>query len=246
MIAFTVADRKNYPHALKLQNSFHKFHPDIELKIYTDKDIKDNENYYRQKPMFARELIKDHEVVLGLDADQIITGSLDYIFEQEYDAAVVMNFNRVDPPIYGPVSILDVPPTEYMNCGLVAMRSVKFIKHWWNLCNSYHFRNMQYREQDLLNILVHYGNYHVECLDFPDLINNYHAWHGLIAKGEYNKVVLRDGKLILPKADDNYPEQDKEIKVLHLAGGGNEKKIGDTYRLYFNEEVIKYIDGLVA
>ena len=56
---------------------------------------------------------------------------------------------------------------------------------------------------------------------------------------------MRDGKLILPKSDDKYPETDKEIKALHSAGGGHEKKIGDSYRIYFNEDVIKYIDGLI-
>ncbi len=242
---FTIADKDNMVHAEKMINSFHKFHPDMDVKIYNEKDVGDKVNYYRATPMFGRKLLKDYDLVLKLDADQIITGSLDYIFKGEYDVGVVLNFNRVDQKTYGIVTVFDIEPTAYVNCGLVAMRNKKFVEHWWRLCNSQHFMNLQYREQDLLNVMIHYGDYKINCFDFPDKVENYQAWHGLISKGEYNKMVMRDGKLILPKNEDKYPEVDKEIKVLHSAGGSNEKKVGDSYRLYFSEEVIKYIDGLI-
>ena len=245
IIAFTIADENNKKHAQKLDKSFHHFHPDIELKAYNEKDVGDKINYYRSTAMFAKDLINDYDLVLKLDADQIVTGNINYIFDKEYDVATVLNFNRVDPLKYGKISVFDIMPTEYMNCGLVAMRSKRFINHWWDLCNSNHFQNLRYKEQDLLNVLVHYGDYDVTCLDFPDPTYKYNAWHGLISKGEYLKMKIKDGKLILPQAKDNYPEIDKEIKVLHSAGGGYENRIGDSYRTLFNEEVIKYIDNLI-
>lgn len=245
VIAFTIADDKNMVHAEKMINSFHKFHPDIEVKIYGAKDVGEQKNYYRATPLFAKELIKDYDLVLKLDSDQIITGNLDYLFEEEYDVGTVINFNRVDTKTYGIVTVFNIPPQQYMNCGLVAMRSEKFIKHWWRLCTAPVFDTLQYREQDLLNLIIHYGDYQVECFDYPNKTKGYSAWHGLISKGEYSKMIMRDGKLVLPKSEDRYPEQEKEIKVLHSAGGGHEKKIGDSYRVYFNDEVIKYIDGLI-
>lgn len=245
IIAFTIADDKNKVHADKMIASLHKFHPDIEVKVYGAKEVGEQKNYYRTTPMFAKDLIKDYDLVLKLDADMLITGNLDYLFEEKYDVGTVLNYNRVDQKTYGDITVFDVPPQMYVNAGLVAMTSKKFIDHWWYLCNSYHFDNLRYREQDLLNILVHYGDYQVECFDFPNRVKNYSAWHGLIAKGEYNKMIMRDGKLILPKNKDRYPEADKEIKVLHSAGGGNEPKIGDAYRTLFSEEVITYIDGLI-
>jgi hypothetical protein len=245
IIAFTIADQNNQVHADKLEKSFHHFHPDIELKVYSEKDIGNKINYYRSTPMFAKDLIDEYDLVLKLDSDQLVVGNLDFIFDKGYDVGTVLNFNRVDPPKYGNVAVFDIAPTEYMNCGLVAMRSKRFIDHWWDLCNSNHFNNLKYKEQDLLNVLVHYGDYDITCFDFPDQAYKYSAWHGLISKGEYLKMEMRNGKLILPKAKDNYPEQDKEIKVLHSAGGGFEKRIGDSYRRLFNEEVIKYIDSLI-
>lgn len=246
-VLFTVADQNNQRYAKQLENSLRKFHPEseIDFKLFTEADVGEKINYYRQKPMFARELLKEYELVIGADSDQIITGDLNYLLTEEYDLGAVLNFNRVDPKKYGYVSCFNIPPNEYMNAGLVALRSLKLAEHWWRLCNSRYFETLQYREQDILNILVHYGDYKIECFDFPNKAKDYHAWHGLIAKGEYNKVIMRDGKMILPKAQDKYPEHDKEIKVLHTAGGGNEKKINDSYKIYFNEEVSEYIDSLI-
>lgn len=243
-IAFTIADKANKKHADKMIKSFHKFHPDIEVKVYGAEDVGEKANYYRSTPLFAKELIKDYDLVLKLDADMLITGSLDYLLTEEYDVGTVLNYNRVDEKMYGKVSVFDIPPQMYLNAGLVAMRSKKFIDHWWTLCNSYHFETLRYKEQDLLNVMVHYGDYSTDCFDIPNKVANYSAWHGLIAKGEYLNMIVRDGKLILPVVD-GYPEEEKEIKVLHSAGGGNEPKIGDAYRTQFSEEVITFIDGLI-
>lgn len=247
IIAFTIADEKNRPMADKMINSLHHFHPDIEVKVYGAEDIGAPENWYRQKPLFAKDLIKDYDLVLGLDCDQIITGSLDYLFTQEYDVAVVQNYSRSDIREYGPVGVHDIDPLKYFNCGVVAMQSKRFVDHWWALCTSYHFTapQNQYREQDLLNILCHYGDYKVLNLDEYNPELDYSAWHGLLSKGEWHRMELQDGKLILPKADDRYPERDKEIKVMHFAGGqGNQNKM--KYRLYCSEEVIEYLDMLTG
>lgn len=246
IIAFTVADETNKPLAEKMIASFHHFHPGIEVKIFNQDDVGASENYYRATPMFAKDLIDEYDLVLKLDADQIVTGDLNYIFEQEYDVAGVMNFSRSDVKEYGPVSVHDIEPLKYFNCGLVAMKSKRFIDHWWALCNSYHFYAPQnpYREQDLLNILVHYCDYNVLNLDEYNHNLDYSAWHGLLSKGEWHKMEIRGDELILPKAEDRYPERDKKIKVMHFAGGqANKNKM--KYRLYCSEQVIEYLDRLV-
>ena len=217
-IAFTVADETNKPHAEKMINSLHKFHPDLEVIVFNEKDVGEVVNYYKATPMFARELIKEYDVVLKLDADQIITGNLDYLFDEDYDVGTVLNYNRVDSKVYDPVGVWNVSPEAYMNCGLVAMKNQEFIDHWWMLCNKPYFNMFRYREQDLLNILVEYGNYTVECFDIPNKIKDYDAWHGLVSKGEYDKMVMKDGELILPVGEDDYPKSEKVIKVLNSAG----------------------------
>ena len=252
IIAFVIADDENLPLAKKMINSLRKFHSEEELPVHivTGDELKqyredDRQFFYRATPIVAEKFIDDYDMVLKLDADQIILGSLDFVLNSTgWDIGTVYNWNRVDPEKYGLVQVWDVSPTQYFNCGFVAMRSKEFVLHWLQLCKSNHFDKYQYREQDLLNILTHYGNYKVKCFDDYDMMYEYSAWHGLRVKGETMKMVLRDNKVILPKGDDNYPVRDVEIKVWHEAGGNNGTK--GNYRLYFNEDMIAHIDYLVG
>lgn len=79
-VFFTIADKNNMPYAVKMINSLRKFH-DTEVRIITEEDIakfKDKDFFYRATPIIANELFKEgYDVVIKLDADQIITGSLE-------------------------------------------------------------------------------------------------------------------------------------------------------------------------
>lgn len=246
-VAFTIAgDPQNLKYAKMLEKSFKHFHPDIPFFIYGTEEMEkysDPQKYYKATPMIARELISDYDVVLKLDADQLILGSLDYLFTHQYDVGTVLNINRVDPPRFGYVAGWGIAPNQYMNCGLVAMQSKEFIEHWWELCNSPHFDQLQYREQDLLNILYYYGRYNSVCFDYYDPQENYSAYHGLVGKGEWIRSVLKDGQILIPRGTDNYPDRDVVVKVAHWAGGQGEKKMD--YQKWFPEEVIEYIDNIL-
>jgi hypothetical protein len=125
----------------------------------------------------------------------------------------VSNFNRVDQPKYDfPLTVWDVPIDNYMNCGFVAMRSKKLVEHWLKLCYSPHFEAYRFKEQDFMNILYHYGDYNVKCFDHSD------KWHGLLSKGEWMNLKLRNNQIVLPVVN-GYPDGEKIIKVIHMAGG---------------------------
>lgn len=249
-IAFTIADDRNLADAKMMINSLRKFHSEEELPIilYGQKEldkIKDANKFYKSTPMFARELIDEYDLVLKLDCDQIIMGDLDFLFKiTDYDVGTVFNINRVDPAKYGYVTVAGIQAAEYVNCGLVAMRSKEFIDQWWRLCNMHYFHALPYKEQDLLNLMTVYGKWRVRNFDRHDPIYQYCAWHGLVSKGEWSKAVKIGKKIIIPKGEDNYPDRDTVLKIIHWAGGGHEKKMN--YRVYFNEEVISYIDYLVS
>jgi len=212
------------------------------------KDHKDN--MFRLTPLFAKELIKDYELVVRLDADQIIMGDFDYIVEQRknYDLGTVLNINRVDPLHYKPCGGWGIPPNEYYNIGLIAFTSESFLNHLWKLCNSKYFWRLQYREQDLVNVMAHYGDYRVKCFDHPNIENNYCAFHGLVAKGEGLRFRLeKDGekyKVVLPKGPDNYPDHDMVIKAYHFAGGEFEKKYN--YHIHFKPDIVDYVEWLIS
>lgn len=258
-IFYTVAGNdENMQYARMMVNSLRKFHPDSEIRIFDAKDIEERggmeQNYYKLTPLIARELITEYKTVVRLDADQIILGDLNYILHMPYDIGTVLNYNRVDPQKFGLIGLLSnapvngtqrwlIEPTEYYNCGFVAMRSQDFVEHWWDMCNSKFYDRLQYREQDLLNYLCVFGGYNVLCFDHYNLKDKYYAWHGLISKGEWHRAELRGDDIVLPKAD-NYPVEDTVLKCIHWAAGGNEKKMN--YKTYFSPEVCKRIDYLVS
>lgn len=251
VFVFTIADDNNLEYAHMLEKSFKKFHPLVPFHIVTGdelaKHIKaDQKFFYRATPIIAARYIKEYDLVLKIDADSIVTGSLDYVFNtKDYDIGTVMNWNRIDPQKYGFVQGWGISPMDYFNCGFVAMRSEVFVKHWETVCLEPRFNNFQYGEQDLLNILAYYGMYNVRCFDHGDGPAKYFAWHGLVSKGEWIKAKVVNNEIIVPKGEGNtpFPPKDVVLKVIHWAGGKDGKKM--TYRTAFKEDVIKRLDELV-
>lgn len=249
IIVFTVADDKNLPYALGLKASFEYFHPDITFKIYGKgflDPIKDPEKFYKMTPLIARDLIRQYEQVIKIDADSVVCGDLSHIFQNRaIDAGSVHNNNSVDPH----VSVFNIPPQLYLNAGFVVMNDRRFVDHWWKLCNQPVFNGLPYREQDLLNIMAFYGDFLV--INY-DSISEY--WHGLISKGLWNKASLlesEEGKKVvvnIPTTGINGKESfvTKEIKVIHYAGGQglvypNGKM---TFKKHFKPEVAAYLQKL--
>lgn len=251
VVAFITYDESHKEDARKFKNSLRKFHDEKELPLVeiAGEDIKrrlaqDPQFFFRQKPIIASELIKDYETVIGFDTDQLVCGKINHLWENaDYDFGTVLNFNPTDYKQYGPITTYNIDCTRYMNCGLVAMRSEEFVKHWKDRCFVPElFETLQYREQDILNIIYYYGNYKTKCFDALDEFETEHKWHGIISKGEGLKMKLVDNKVILPKSAGGFPATDVIIKLYHW--GGPIKKFN--YRVEFNEDIIKYFDWLVS
>lgn len=242
VIAFSVADENNIKYFKMMEASLRKFHSKEELPLVLIggdqlKQViqQDPAFYYRATPIVAKDLIPSYETVIKLDADQVITGDLSHLWKEKFDIGVVNNSNPRETKAY-PVTVWNIHPLSYVNAGLVVMKSEEFVDHWWQLCMSPHFDFYQMREQDLLNILVFYGNYKVNFLDAKNM------WHGLISKGYWPDIKLKKGKLVLPK-DKEWPlDGDKEIKLIHWAGGNQPGKMN--FNLHFKDKVAKHLRKL--
>ena len=267
---FAACDENNFKYAIPFWKSLTKFHSpkDIDMVLFTNEKKKENLAklpqgiqivdvtpylrdpyfWYRQKPVLAEKFMDDYELVVGFDVDQLVLGDLNYILDtDDYDIGTVINWNRSDPQFYGDVEMMRIGilPIEYFNCGLVAMRSKKFVHHWAILCFSEQFNRVQYREQDILNVLCYYGNYNVRCFDHGDGVKNHYGWYGLISKGELGRAELRGKDIVLPKGfgDTPFPPTDQTLKVVHLGGGAGAPK--DNWGLFFSPEVMKRIQELI-
>lgn len=238
---FTIAlDQKNHEYAKRMMNSFRKTNPGKEIQLFTMDDFRnrglvfEQGDQYKMTAVFINSLMDKHECVVRLDADQIITGDLSHVTEGDFDVAVVQNSNPRERSTIE-VTIHDIDPMDYVNCGFVVVKSKKFAEHFEKLARS-QYNNTQFREQDLLNILVYYFDYKVKFLDKSD------KWHGLISKQYNAEFVMKDGKLILPKND--WADTDKEIVCYHFAGGENAKKFQDL-AIRFSPEVQAYLEELM-
>ena len=239
---FTIADENNMKYANMMAKSLRKFHSaeELPLVIVGPEELKkwtiDPFFFYRATPVIAAGLMEEFDTVIKIDADSIITGDLSASWTDPVDAACVFNSNPREYQAY-PYTILDINPLEYLNCGYVVMKSKELVKHWKDLCFTYHFNNYQMKEQDLLNIIAHYGNYQIQALDVGDSL-----W-GLSSKGYWKDIVFEKGKLMLHPQEDGYPRASKYIKIIHWAGGNEPQKMN--YRTKFKEDVVKYLDKLV-
>jgi hypothetical protein len=235
ILCFTFSSEKFLPLADLCMKSFKHFHPDIEMRLIGPEIVEKyrSDPYFFAKipPFFTKKWLRDYDLVLALNADSIITGPLDEIFDNEtFDVGVVYNNNRTDRP----VSVFNIPPSVYVNAGFVAVRNREFSKVWWEICNRYVFNTLRYMEQDVLNILVNYSNFNVTNFDDGN------RWYGAVNRGEWHRFVVEDGKLICP-ADLGYNQQAKQICAIHAAGGDTIKW---DWSRQFQPEVVKYLQEI--
>lgn len=249
---FTACNEKYWPSTIAFLNSLTKFHKpskDLEIVLFTDvtdkaqlaklpkgiliKDLtpflSDPLFWFRQKPLLMEPLLNEYELVVGFDNDQIIVGDLNPIIEAEdYDVGVVINWNRSDEKFYPVVEMMriGIQPINYYNCGLVACRSRVFVHTWLVDCFSQEFNFMQYKEQDVLNILAHFGNYNVRCFDMPNGADDEVNWWGIVGKGEWCRAIVEKDKVTVKKGEGNtpFPPKDVRIRVLHMGGGSGALK----------------------
>lgn len=239
VVIFSIADEQNMPYLEKMKASLRHFHPDVPLEVVSGNLLKktlaeDPMFFYRATPAIARDLIKDYETVIKIDADTIITSDISELWNSSYDVAAPNNSNPIEVE-KNTVTVWNIHPLSYLNCGLVAMQSETFVDHWFRLCTSPHFNFYQYREQDLLNIMIFYGIYKAVFLDATD------SFWGLASKGYWQNIELKNNALVLPP-QEGWNSQEKKIRAIHWAGGNDPNKMNVQTR--FLEEVAQWLEKL--
>jgi hypothetical protein len=238
-IFYTIADNNNLPYAKMLEKSLKYFHPDIELKIFGEEDIKlipFDEPYYRAKAFFGKQLSKDYDNVINIDSDCIVLGKLDDIINASYDVGSVYNnlMGTQDPLQRQIVSLDRTNPLFYVNAGFVASKSKEFWDWWDNLNQRHFFKSYQFREQDTLNMIFYYGN--LNCVNFDNSSNVY----GIYLNGFWPKAVIKGEDIVLPS---EILGKEKTLKIAHWAGGSQAIKMN--YRTKFNEKVADRIEEIL-
>lgn len=109
-----------------LINSFKRFHPDIPLVVFRQKTVErvfreQRLNWVIAKPAFARMLVDEYELVVNMDADHVVTGYMERVFDADYDVGAPSNFNDFYNTHYE-----NITDQMYLQGGMVASRSPRF------------------------------------------------------------------------------------------------------------------------
>jgi len=232
-VVFTTWCTDNYKDKIGLEgllNSTKYFHPNIpHIVIDTEKTNEYLTRYPWAKnhhfmPITMIDLFEEYDIVVHIDGDSTITGPIDGVFDLNYDVCCVRNYTLLGSAGLTPpeqcVIPLNIDRNKFMNAGFVSISSKKFIKEWLNSCE---LLPVYEDEQHSLNRLINNGEYKVKILDDFNSGVSYgmtNVWGVNTHWDSWKELYVKDDKLY----QVNQLGQEIEIKVLHMAGGGNAKE----------------------
>jgi hypothetical protein len=224
------------------EKSFKHFHPDIPLFVVGDKEIQElmNENssldLYKIKATAAKLFYDEYDLVVNIDADHFIFSRLDEILAGDYEVAAPSNYNNYENVSLSINSYRNniyniVPELKYVQAGLIASTSKEFWKTY-ERASLLHANNMTCRDNDVLNLVLQFGNFDFKLLDGGWALDdpNRKAFYGCSSLGIENECVLINNSPHLR----NIP-----LKCYHVARGGNKPK----FNQLFNSEITKWLYG---
>ena len=251
VIFFTICDtvfQRGLPNARNLDfngfmNSFKKFHPDIEMRVFNQHDMTlHGVNYYNAKATFGELLSREYDLVVNVDADHYFFSRLDEILLADYDVACPANFNQTDNLVAIKVSSgmngggnhQDLISTiEFLQGGLIASTSKDFWKHYKYAVDKYYNRFVCF-ENDVLNLVAYLYPYKVKLLDGDcDYRKPAHTlFYGCSIIGKENKCTVKNDRLYC---------EGKEVKAYHFAHGSAKKH----YTNVFPIETHSFIKSII-
>lgn len=229
--------------AHKLLKSVKYFHPEVDFYVFGTDDINavfnshPNFNWTTIHPAISIQLIDDYDMVIHMDADSMLVGKLDELISEDnlqYDVIGVRNnndFGRAgkDAPIHE-----GYPIETYLNCGLVATTSKKFLETWiqYNLSMG---NNKPFQEQSILNMMIHTEDWKWKVVD-PINSNVYYGvtniWGEKTHWDSWKEIQVVNNELVL---------NNKIVKVLHHAGGSKPEKLDFNM---FNDDTKRFLENI--
>ncbi len=237
-IAISTWCTDDYQHFLGLEgliNSIKYYHPEVDCVVYdTSKTQLINQKYpwatwYQMMPPTMIDLIDDYDIVIHVDADSTIVGPLDEVMLGDYDVACVRNYTHKGSCGTTPFqTILNAPQLvpggfntdNFFNAGLVATTSKEFILEWMEANKATGASSDENME---LNRIVNTDKYKLKILDDVGSRVSYgltNVWGVDTHWDSWKTLYVKDDRLYIT----NELGEELEVKVLHVAGGGDAKR----------------------
>ena len=240
----------------KLVRSAKYFHPKIPFLVYGDKEInrifKENPwcDFYTIHPVVAQEVKKKYDLVVHFDADSVIVDPLDEILKADYEVAGVRNNPDFSYEINEHLLQFGINWLQYINAGCVASTSDKFYDLWVDVNKSKYVHYFPYKEQDILNIIAYSDKFNFKLLDPIDkplyygVSNVYSTFTKPLPESckTYRNLNFWESWQDIKVKKSGLYLNNKKVKILHQAGGFNEKKLQPDI---FNKETWKFIESII-
>jgi hypothetical protein len=234
--------------AIPLQKTAHFFHTNIPFYIFTLDNLKEKYPYINignAKAIIGKELYDKYNLVIILDADSLITSTLDELLIDDYDIAGVRNISdhgsvhmETNLELFQVKDICN--KTQYLNAGLVASRKKSFFDDWDNTKEVKRFD----LDQGTLNIIAYTKNYKLKVLDPIKSLLYYgvsNSWGDKTPWDSWKTIKLINGKLMLRNKQNIL----KQVKILHKAGSGKNTLPGNKFsRDLFSPEVFNFLQEI--
>jgi hypothetical protein len=247
-ICFVTNCSDSHYHSLgcdKLVKSAKYFYPEIPFFVLGTNEVNKLgglDSFTMAKVM--HQFIDEYQWVVRFDADSMITGPLDELFDainsNQYDIIGVRNNNDyAKAGANEPITQKGIDTFEYLNAGFVATNSKAFIEGWMD-CNAMFGHMCPFVEQSTLNSLSQ---------KFKTLILDrkenpvFYGVAGLYGNGDENQTHWDSWREIIVAHGEFYLDG-KKVKVIHHAGGSNDYKLG--FHLFSDQarrRLIEIIEG---
>lgn len=224
------------------EKSFKHFHPDIPLFVVGDDQIHkltkniSGLNMYKMKASAAKLFYNDYDLVVNIDADHFVFSRLEEILKADYDVAAPSNHNLYENVSLSIRSYLNnnyniVPEEQYIQAGLIASTS----KSFWDTFESAslkHADNMTCRDNDVLNMVIQFGNFNFKLLDgdWNQSSSNRKCFYGCSSLNMESSAYIDDDVVKI----NGIP-----LKCYHVAKGGAKPK----FNQLFNSEIQTWFYG---
>ena len=231
--------------------SFKYFHPDVDLVVFDDVDIK---NLYAEKPWlysdnckgsFAKLLYNDYDLVVNIDSDFYFFDRLHEILAGDYDVAASANFNAICnaemiPREVNGYNLPFVHQINYIQAGLVASTNKEFWDEYETASKDL-ARLLPLRDNDVLNMIWYSGKYKTKVLDGAVDFRKpeFKRYYNCASIGRERFAQLKDNKVYL---------DDKQMASYHVAFGNNGAGGVPKRRMnqIFNPEICQWFNDIIG
>ena len=212
-------------------NSFKRFHPDIELRIFTEHDLAEHGvNFYNAKARFGQILSIDYDLVVNVDADHYFFDRCHEILRVDYDVACPANYNQTDNLVGIKVtsgingegnSTYLVDTKHFLQGGLIASANKQFWAHYEYASRCYWDKFVCF-ENDVLNIVAHFYPYAIKYLDghYNFMDKRHSQWYGCSIINKEKTAIINGDKITV---------DGKPIRAYHFAHGSAKKSYKDVF-----------------